>query len=114
MLRVYELLVIFMWAIGFAAAGVWSRFSSGPFPFPGFRRVAEAEGSYPVLQVVAVLVAAAWLAVHAWQTRERLLVFQGMAIVLSFEGFLYIGVPFGLAFSCFAGIARSRGIHRLT
>ena len=38
----------------------------------------------------------------------RLLLFQGVALALFLQGFIYIGVPFGLAFACFAGIARSR------
>lgn len=108
MARLSELILICAWAIAFAAAGAWPRLSSAPFPLPGLRQLAEAEGFIITFQVVAVLIAAGWLVFRRWHTRERLLVFQGFALALFIQGFLYIGVPFGLAFGCFAGIARSR------
>jgi len=108
MARVSELLLVCVWAITFAAVGAWSHLSSAPFPLPGFRKIAESDGFSLSLQVATVLVAASWLAVRRWQTRERLLVFQGIALALFLQGILYIGMPFGLAFACFAGIAKTR------
>jgi hypothetical protein len=108
MAAISETLIIAAWAIAFAAAGVWSQVASAPFPLPGLRRLAEAGEFNVALQVLAVLIAAGWLAFRTWQTRERLLIFQDIAVALFIQGFIYIGVPFGLAFGCFAGIARSR------
>jgi len=108
MARVSELALVCAWAIAFAVVGAWSRLSSAPFPLPGFRKIAESDSFNLSLQVAAVVVAASWLAVRRWQTRERLLVFQGIALALCFQGLLYIGMPFFLAFGCFAGIARTR------
>lgn len=107
--RISETLLICIWAAAFVSAGLWSSISSTPFPLLGLRRLAQTGGFTTTFQVVAVFSAAGWLAIRHWQTRERLLVFQGVAIALSLQGFIYIGVPFGLAFACFAGIARSRG-----
>ena len=103
-----ETLLILAWAVSYAMAGAWSQFSSAPFPFAGLRRVAETGGLNVTLEVMVVLLAAGWLAVRPLQTRERLLIFEGMAVVLCLQGFIYIGVTFGLAFSCFAAIARNR------
>ena len=111
MARVSELVIVCIWAIAFAAVGAWSHLSDTPFPLPGLRKIAESDHFSLSLQVAAVLVAASWLAVGSWQTRERLLVFQGIALALCFQGFLYIGMPFGLAFACFAGIAKTRSAH---
>lgn len=108
MSRKLEVALIAAWAIAFALAGSWAYVSGNPFPLPGLRKLAEAESLGRMLQVAAVVLAAIWLAFRSWQTRDRLLVFCGMAIALFFLGFLYVGVPFGLAFGCFAGIARER------
>ena len=108
MARRYELLLVVIWALTFAAAGAWPHLAGEPFPLPGLRKVAEAGDFSRVLQVLSVFLAGAWLVFRPWQTRERLLLFQGVALALSVQGFLYIGVPFGLAFACFAGVARSR------
>jgi hypothetical protein len=108
MARISELVIVCLWAITFAAVGAWSHVSSAPFPLPGLQKIAESNRFSLSLQVAAVLVAASWLAVRRWQTRERLLVFQGIALALFIQGLLYIGVPFGLAFACFAGIAKTR------
>ncbi|MCC6075166.1 hypothetical protein ACFPTX_00930 [Pseudomonas sp. GCM10022188] len=114
MARPFELLLVFAWAIAFAAAAAWSRLSTAPFPLPGFRQLAESEGLTVIYQVSAVVIAAGWLAFRPWHTREHLIVFQGIALALFAQGFLYIGVPFGLAFGFFAGIARSRTIKAIT
>ncbi|MFZ2989310.1 MAG: hypothetical protein WA086_15070, partial [Ideonella sp.] len=58
------------------------------------------------LQVSAVLLAAIGLAVGSWQTRGRLRLFQGLAVALFLLGFVSVGVPFGLAFACFAVVAK--------
>lgn len=108
MSRKLSLALIVAWAIVFTASGIWSYFSADPFALPGLRKVAAADPLSRWLQVSAVLFCAVWLAIGSWHTRDRLLVFQGMAAALFLQGFLYIGVPFGLAFGCFAGIARQR------
>lgn len=106
--KLSETLLILAWAVAYAIAGAWPHFSSAPFPLAGLRRVAETGGLNVTLEVLTVLFAAGWLAFRSWQTRERLLIFQGMAIALCLQGCLYIGATFGLAFSCFAAIARNR------
>jgi len=108
MSRTIEITLIAAWAITFAFAGVWVYVSGHPFPLPGLQKLAEADSMGRMLQVAAVVLAAIWLAVRSWHTRARLLVFSGMAVALFLMGFLLIGVPFGLAFGCFAGIARGR------
>lgn len=105
-------IVVWAWAVAFAAAGAWPHFSSEPFPLPGLRKLAEGDKYGLFLQVSAVVSAAVWLVWRSRQTRERLLVFQGVALALSVQGFLYIGLPFGLAFACFASIARARGAEQ--
>jgi hypothetical protein len=107
-----ELLLVWAWAIAFAAVGAWSQLSGAPFPLPGLRKVAEAGGFSVALQVAAVVVAAGWLAFGSWHTRRRLLVFQVIAVALFFMGFIVVGVPLGLAFGCFAGIARSQAARK--
>lgn len=107
----FEIWVICVWAITFAVAGTWSHFSSDPFPLAGLRNFAQSEELNIALQVTAVLVAAGCLLFPRWQTRKPLLVFHGMAVVLFLLGFIFIGVPFGLAFACFAGIAKGRSVQ---
>ncbi len=70
------------------------------------RQLAAADPLNRWLQVSAVLLAAIGLTVGSWQTRDRLLVFQGLAVALFLLGFVSVGVPFGLAFACFAIIAK--------
>jgi hypothetical protein len=108
MATLLEALLIFAWTVTFATAGIWSQISNAPFPLPGLRHLAEADRLNIALQVATVLVAAALLAFRSWQTRMRLMVFVGVAFVLFLLGCLFIGVPYGLAFACFGGIARSR------
>jgi hypothetical protein len=108
MFRTLEAALIVAWAITFSLAGAWIHVSGNPFPLPGLQKLAEADSLGRMLQVAAVVLAAVWLAVRSWHTRDRLLVFSGMAVALFLMGFIFIGVPFGLAFGCFAGIARER------
>jgi hypothetical protein len=108
MSRKLEVALIVVWAITFALAGSWPYVSDNPLPLPGLRKLAEAGSLERMLQVAAVVLAAICLLIRSWQTRARLLVFCGMAVALFFVGFLYVGVPFGLAFGCFAGVARGR------
>lgn len=108
MSRKLEMALIAAWAVAFALAGSWAYVSGDPFPLPGLRKLAEADSLGRMLQVAAVVLAAMWLVFHSWHTRGRLLVFCGVAVMLFLLGFLYAGVPFGLAFGCFAGIARER------
>jgi len=108
MSRAIELALIAAWAFTFALVGSWVYVSGSPFPLPGLQRLAAADSSARMLQVAAVVLAALWLVFRSWHTRGRLLVFSGSAATLFLLGCLYIGVPFGLAFACFAGIARER------
>ena len=112
MSRKSELLLVVLWSFGFLLAGVWPLISSEPFPLPGLRKLAAADEFSRVMQVLAVLLAGTWLAFDHWQTQERLFVFQGIAFALWIQGFLYIGVPFGLAFAFFAAVARNRSIQQ--
>ena len=111
MSRKSEIFLIISWAFAFLFAGVWSLFSADPFPLPGLRKLAVADEFSRVMQVSVVLLAGIYLVFNHWQTRERLFVFQGIALALWIQGFLYIGVPFGLAFACFAGIAINRSMQ---
>ena len=111
MARKHELLIVAIWIVAFTAAGVWPYLSGESFPLPGLRKFAAADEFSRVVQVLTVWLAGVWLTFQGWQSRERLLVFQGAALTLWVQGFLYIGVPFGLAFACFAGVARSRSKH---
>jgi len=108
MSRSLEVALIAAWAVVFALAGSWVYVSGSPFPLPGLHKLAGADSLERMLQVAAVVLAALWLIFRSWHTRGRLLVFSGMAVALFLMGFLFIGVPFGLAFGCFAGIARER------
>jgi hypothetical protein len=108
MSRAIELALIAAWAITFALAGTWVYVSGSPFPLPGLQKLAGADSLARMSQVAAVVLAAIWLVFRSWHTRGRLLVFFGAAAVLFLLGCLYVGVPFGLAFACFAGIARER------
>ncbi|WP_143225928.1 hypothetical protein [Acidovorax sp. 56] len=108
MKRKSEIFLVLIWPVLFTVAGVWPYVSGEPFPLPGLRKLAATDELSRVLQVLAVLLAGIWLTFQGWQTRERLMVFQGVAFALWIQGFLYIGVPFGLAFGCFAGVAISR------
>ncbi|EJL89674.1 hypothetical protein PMI15_00503 [Polaromonas sp. CF318] len=106
MSRALEVALVAVWAVTFALAGLWAHMSSHPFPLPGLQKLAGADAPARMLQVAAVVLAAVWLVFRSWHTRDRLLVFYGVAVALFFLGFLYVGVPFGLAFGCFAQIAR--------
>lgn len=107
-------LLIASWAGTFAVAGLWAQVSSEPFPFAGLRSLVQAGGWNLALQVAGVLVGAACLALPAWQTKRRLHIFSGLCFMLFLVGCLFIGVPFGLAFVCFAGMARSRAAGQPT
>ena len=106
-----DLLLITLWSFVFLLAGVWPLISGEPFPLPGLRKLAASDDFSRLSQVLAVLVAGTWLAFNRWQTQERLFVFQGVALALWIQGFLYIGVPFGMAFACFGHVARGRCIQ---
>lgn len=108
MSRAVELALVAAWAVTFALAGSWVYVSGSPFPLPGLQKLAAADLFARMPQVAAVVLAASLLVFRSWHTRARLLAFSGVAAALFLLGCLYIGAPFGLAFACFAGIARER------
>ena len=101
-----DLAAAWLLALAFSAAFCWHSLSIQDFPFPGLRTLAEPGISGPY-QVLAVIGAAVWLTVKRWHSRERLLMFQGMAVALGVTGVLLLNFAFGMAFLFFANAARS-------
>jgi hypothetical protein len=104
-----ELLLIVAWVVTFAIAGMWRLVTDAPFPFAGLRRLVMEAGPWELaLQVGAVVLAGAWLALSTRATSGQLMTFVVICVALFIAGFAVIGVPFGLAFGCFGGMAYSR------
>lgn len=103
--RRVELALDWLAALLFLGALLWPNYSSQAFPLPGLRKIAEP-GMSGVLQTIAVILGVIWLTATQFHTRERLLIFRGMALCLTIQGFLYIGVPFAVTFSLYANASR--------
>lgn len=97
-----DLVLVWGTAAIFVWAGLWRVFFDlSLFPLPALRYLVKGDDFSVLLQVSAVLGAAIYMSVRRWHTKESLCVFRGVSMALWIQGFIYIGVPFGLTFfSC--------------
>lgn len=106
MWRKLDICLSWMWAAIFFLAFAWPYMSAQPFPFVGLRKLSVEGGWSLTLETVSVTAAALWFSVSRLHTKDGMRVVQGGSIVLGILGFVYAGIPFGLAFVFFANLAR--------
>ncbi len=97
----FSLIVSWIGVFGIVLAAVWPFLSVDPIPFPGLRRLASGDPLLVLMQAAAVLAAGLFVTVRRWQTRDRWLIFRGIAMTLGILGFAFIGGPFGIVFMWF-------------
>lgn len=97
----FSLVVSWIGVAGIVLAAAWPFLSDAEIPFPGLRRLASGDPFLTMLQAAIALVAAIFVTVRRWQTRDRWLIFRGISMTLAIVGFAAIGGPFGIVFTWF-------------
>lgn len=102
----FVIIVTWIWAIAFIAAVFWQPLFDTIIPLPGL--VNFSKSKYSWVMAFTIVAFSVWLSMPKLITRDRLLIFEGVTLTLSFIGFLFISVPYGLACSSIAsGIRRT-------
>lgn len=95
-MKKWDLIEVWIAAVVFCLAGLWRLFFDLSFPLPALRYLLKGDNFMMWCQVVAVAAMAVFMTTRKWHSYESLLIFRGVLMALSVQGFLYIGGPFAL------------------
>lgn len=95
-MRKWDLIEVWIATVAFCLAGLWRLFFDLSFPLPALRYLLKGDSFMMWCQVAAVVAMAVFMTTKKWHSYESLLIFRGVLIALSVQGFLYIGGPFAL------------------